>query len=61
MNELEADSSMVMDSQTNINQVQANSKDVSSIGLMAAMQQTMTSLQYTVNELIEEKQYSGAG
>ena len=57
----ESDSSVVMDSQTNINQVQTKSNDVSSIGLMAAMQQTITSLQCTVNKPIDEKQSSSAG
>ena len=53
--------SETLDTQINNNLSQENSNDVTSLGLMAAMQQTITSLQCTVNKLIDNKQPSSTG
>ena len=53
--------SEALDTQINNNLRQENSNDVTSLGLMAAMQQTITSLQCTVNKLIDNNQPSSTG
>ena len=53
--------SETLDTQIDNNLSQENSNDVTSLGHMAAMQQTLTSLQCTVNKLIDNKQPSSTG
>ena len=50
-----------LDTQINNNLSQENSNDVTTLGLMATMQQTITSLQCTVNKLIDNNQSSSTG